>query len=111
MADFFPMFTVLFNNQTILVHGVYKNTNHIIFNGGLFFVDPPQQTTFSEYFTRVFLGKFSFSFQLLFKHLNPLTDEAHPINTHNFWLHFPENTPNIYRKFDTANNLQNKIHC
>ena len=73
MADFFPMFTVLFNNQTILVHGAYKNTDHTVFNGGLFFVDPPQQTTFSEYFTRVFLGKFSFSFQLLFKHRNPLT--------------------------------------
>jgi hypothetical protein len=36
MADFSSMFTVLFNNQTILVHGVYKNTNHILFNGGLF---------------------------------------------------------------------------
>jgi hypothetical protein len=35
MADFSPTFTVLFNNQTILVHWVYKNTNQMIFNGGL----------------------------------------------------------------------------
>jgi hypothetical protein len=72
-------------------------------------IDPPQQATFSEYL--IFLGKFSFRFQLFVKHLNPLSDEAYPINTHNIWPHFPQNTPNIYCKVDTANDLQDKKHC
>ena len=77
----------------------------MIFNGGLFLLILHNRPLFQNIL--FFLANLV-CFHLLLKHLKLLTDEAYPINTYNFWSHFPENTPNIYCKVDTANDLQNK---